>query len=113
MAVRVMSVVSVVFAVFVPPAAFRNNNDGVSECINTEASTKASPLMLRVFKDEKTLISFTALLLMALVLIVSDAPRISLHFKDTSLLTTRFVVGFVLPLIVIDMIDSSREEENG
>jgi len=35
MAVRVMCVVSVV-----SPAAFRNNNDGVSECINTEASKK-------------------------------------------------------------------------
>jgi len=40
--------------------------------------------------------------------------HLSVHFKETfCLLTARFVVGFVLPLIVIDMIDSCREEENG
>ena len=49
-----------------------------------------------------------------LVVILSEVPHLSLHFKEACfLLITRFVVGFVLPLIVIDVIDLSHEEENG
>ena len=114
MAVRVMAVVYIAFVVFLPFAALRNNIDGLSESITTEASTKTSPLLLRVFKDDNKLISFIVLLLMAFVMILSDVPHLSLHFKETCcLLITRFVVGFVLPLIVCDMFDSSHEEENG
>ena len=41
-------------------------------------------------------------------------PHLSLHFKEACfLLITTFVVGFVLPLIVIDVIDLSHDEENG
>ena len=51
---------------------------------------------------------------MAFVMILSDVPRLSLHFKEVCfLLITRFVVGFVLPLSDCDMFDSSQEEENG
>jgi len=114
MAVRVMCVVSVVFPVFLSSSTLRNNIDGVSESITTEASTKTSPLLLRLFKDESKLISFIALLFMNFVLILGDVPRISLDFKETCcLLIMRFIVGFVLPLIVTDMIDSSHEEESG
>ena len=45
---------------------------------------------------------------------MSEVPHLSFHFKEACfLLITRFVVGFVLPLIVIDVIDLSHEEENG
>jgi len=114
MAVRVTGVVSAVFPVFLSSSTLRNNIDGPSEGITTEASMKTCPLLLRVFKDNKKLISFIALLLTAFVLILIDLPHLSLHFKEACfLLITRFVVGFVLPLIVCDVIDSSHAEENG
>jgi len=51
---------------------------------------------------------------MAFILILTHLAYLSVHFKETfCLFIARFVVGFVLPLIVIDMIDSRREEENG
>ena len=112
MAVGVMAVVYIAFVVFLPFASLRNNIDGLSEGITTEASTKTS-LLLRVFKDDNKLISFIVLLLTAFVMILSDLPHLSLDFKKTCcLIITRFVVGFVSPLIVCDMFDSSDEEEN-
>jgi len=111
-----MCVVHAAFVVFLLSAALRNNTDGVLEGITTEASTKTTPLLLRDFKDDKKLISFIALLLMVFVLILSDLPHLSLHFKEACfLLITRFVVGLVSPLInfVCDMTDSSHAEENG
>ena len=114
MAVRVMGVVSVVFPVFLSSSTLRNNIDGPLEGITTKASRKTCPLLLSVFKDENKLISFIALLFMNFVLILSDVPGISLHFKETCcFLIMRFTVGFILPLIVIDMIDSSHAVENG
>ena len=108
-AVRVVCVVCVAFVLFLLCAALRNNIDGVSEGVTTEASMETSPLLLRGLKDDKKLISFIALLLMVFVLILSDVPHLSLHFKEACfLLVTRFVVGFVLPLTVIDVIDSSH-----
>ena len=115
MAIKVMCAVYVAFVLFLLFAALRNNIDGVrSEGVTTEASMKTSPLLLRVLKDDKKLICFIGLLLLVFVLILSDVPHLSLHFKEACfLLITRFVVGFVLPLIVIDVIDLSHEEENG
>ena len=81
----------------------------MSEGVTTEATMVTSPLLLRGLKDDKKLIFFIALLLMVFVLILSDVPHLSLHFKEACfLLVTRFVVGFVLPLTVIDVIDSSH-----
>ena len=114
MAVRAMCVVYVAFVVFLASSTLRNNVNGLSEGITTEGSMETRPLLLRVFKEDKKLISFITLLLIAFVLILSDVPHLSLHFKETCFLVmTRFFVGFVLPVIVIDMIDSSHEEENG
>jgi len=115
MAVRLMCVISVIFPVFLSSSTSRDNIDKASQGITTvEASIKTSSLLLRLFIDENKLISFIAMLFMAFILIFTDLAHLSLHFKETfCLLITRFVVGFILPLIVIDMIDSWREEENG
>ena len=93
----------------------KNHINGLSEGITTEAVMETCPLLLRDIKYNNKLISFMALLLMAFVL--SDFERRASYispFKETCFLViTRFFVGFFLPVIVIDMIDSSHEEENG
>jgi len=113
-AVRVMAVVYVAFVFFLTSSALRNNTIGLSEDITTEASMDTCPsLFRRAYKYDKILISFIALLLVAFVLILSDVPRLSLQFKETCFLfITRFVVGVAFPLIAINMVDSSHEEEN-
>lgn len=113
-AVKVMAVVYVAFVVFLTSSTLRNNTIGLSEDITTEASMDTCPSLFRqAYKYDKKLISFITLLLMAFVLVLSDVPRLSLRFKETCFfIITRFVVGVTLPLTVIDMVDSSHEEEN-
>ena len=111
--VKVMAVVHLAFVVFLASSAFRDYIDGLSE--SREDSMETCPLLLRAFKGDKKLISFIVLSLMAncFVLILGDMPRMSLHLKETCLLfILRFVVCFVLPLTVIDMVNSSHDEEN-
>ena len=101
MAVKVMYVVFVAFVLFLPSATLRNDTDGMSEDITSEASME-TPLLLTVLKDDKKLIPFIALLLIVFVLILCDVPHLSLHFQEACfLLTTRFVVGFVSPLLLM------------
>ena len=82
MVVNVMYVVFVAFVFFLLSAALKNNINGVSGGIITEASMETSPLLLTVLKDDRKLISSIALLSMAFVMILSDVPLLSLHFKE-------------------------------
>ena len=113
-AVKVMAILCVAFVVFLTSSALRNNTIGLSEDITTEASMDTCPsLFRRAYKYDKKLIFFIALLLLAFVLILSNVPRLSLHFKETCFLfITRFVVSVTLPLTVIDMVDSIHQEED-
>ena len=53
---------------------------------------------VRRLKEDKTPISFIALLFMSFVVILTDVPRLSLHFKEILwLLIIRLVVGVMLP----------------
>jgi len=112
-AVRVLSVASVASAVFVLGMTLRNNIHDLTEGMTTEASTKTCPLLWTVLKEDKTPISFIALLLMSFVVILIDVPRLSLHFKEILwFFIIRFAVGIMLPSNVCDIINSSYEERN-
>jgi len=112
-AVRVMCVASVAFVVFVLGTALRDNIHDLPEDMTTEASTKTSPLLWTVLKEDKTPVSFIALLLISFVVILTDVARLSLYFKEILwLLIIRFAVGIILPSIFCDIINSSYEERN-
>ena len=51
-AVRVMSVVSVAFAVFVLGTTLKNNIHDIPQGMTTEASTKTCPLLWTVLKED-------------------------------------------------------------
>ena len=111
-AVKVMCVVSVVFVAFVLVTTVGNIHD-FPEGMSTEASTKTCPLLWAVLKEDKTPVSFMTLLLLSFVLILTDVPRLSFHFKELLwLLIIRFAVGIILPSNVCDIINSSYEERN-
>ena len=112
-AVKVMCVVSVAFVVFVLCTTVRNNIHDFPEGMTTEASTKTCPLLWALLKEDKTPVSFMALLLLSFVVILTDVPRLSLQFKEILwLLLIRLAVGIILPSNVCDIINSSYEEGN-
>ena len=112
-AVQVMCVVSVAFVAFVLGTNVRNNIHDFPGGMTTEASTKTCPLLWAVLKEDKAPASFMALLLLSFVVILTDVPRLSLHFKEILwLLIIRFAVGIILPSNVCDIINSIYEERN-
>ena len=63
----------VAFVFFLLSAALKNNINGVSGGIITEASMETSPVLLTVLKDDRKLISSIALLSMGLSLRFKEA----------------------------------------
>ena len=88
-----------------------------------EASTKTFPLLWNICKEFKrsTIMLFISLLLMCLAVYLRMFPRSSFSvdyerakfFQEVIYsVITSYVVGLCLPLSIIDVIDSSHEEEH-
>ena len=102
----------IMFVVYLFVAAFKNNIPEQPKNTSKEASKDTFQLLWEVCKEDKKQLSFIAFLVTCLLVILFDA-RLSYLFKEfLYLLMARFTVGIVLPLTVIDLINSSYEEEN-
>ena len=121
MVLKVIFVTSVAFVILLFTLDARNNNTLVQLEVDTQqASMKTCSLLWKVFKENRRSVLFITLLLVCLLVILCWSPRSAenealkdvLYSKVYSLIT-RFVVGIVLPVTFTDLIELSKEEENG
>ena len=119
----VLFMVTVMFFILLFATASKNIHEQVEDTNpHPAASTKTHPLLWNACKENKrsTLMLFITLLLIYLALILRMLPcsSFSLDFEQARFfqdviysLITSYVFGIVLPLAIIDVIDSSYEEE--
>ena len=120
MVLKVIFVTSVAFVILLFAWDARNNIYVQLEVDTQQVSMKTCSLLWKVFKDNRRPVLFITLLLVCLLVILSWSPRSTenevlkdvLYSKVNSVIT-RFVVGIVLPVTFTDLIELSKEEENG
>ena len=111
---------TVAFAILLFTLDGRNSIYVQLEVDTQQASMKTCSLVWKVFKENHRPVLFITLLLVCLLVILSWSPRSAenealkdvLYSKIYSIIT-RFVVGIVLPVTFTDLIELSKEEENG
>ena len=117
MALRVIFVVSVAFVVLLLAWDARNHNiqDQLDED-KEQVSMKTCSLLWKVLKENRRPVLFVTLLFVCLLILSSWSSRSaeSGAQKDVPYsVITRFVVGIVLPVTFTDLIELSKQEENG
>ena len=116
MVLKVIFVTSVAFVLVFFAWDARNNIHVQLEDDTQQASMKTCSLLLKVFKENRRPVLFITLLLVCLFVILSWSPRSAENeaLKDVLYsVITRFVVGIVLPVMFTDLIELSKQEENG
>ena len=81
-----------------------------------EASMETCPLLWKVPQEYRRPVLFILLLLVCLLVILSWSPRSAENEALMDALysvITKFVVGIVLPVTFTDLIESSKQDENG
>jgi len=81
-----------------------------------EASMETCSLLWKVLQEYRRPVLFIFLLLVCLLVILSGSPRSAEYetLKDALYsIISRFVVGIVLPVTFTDLIESSKQDENG
>ena len=112
----VLFVVSVAFIVLLFACDARNIIHDQVEDDPQEASMETCSLLWKVLQEYRRLVLFTFLLLVCLLVILSWSPLSAENeaLKDALYsVITRLVVGIVLPVTFTDLIESSKQEENG
>ena len=116
MVLKVIFVTSVAFVLLFFAWDARNNVHVQLEVDTQNASMKTCSLLWKVFKENRRPVHFITLLLLCLFVILSWSPRSAeneaLKYVLYSIIT-RFVVGIVLPVTFTDLIELSKQEENG
>ena len=77
---------------------------------------KTCSLLWKVYIENRRPVLFITLLLVCLLVILSWSPRSAGNEARKDVLysvITRFVVGIVLPVMFTDLIELSKQEENG
>ena len=116
MVLGVIFVVSVAFFILLFAWDARNSIDVQLEVDTQQASMKIFSLLRKVFKETHRTVLFITLSLLCLLVILSWSPRSTGNeaLKDALYsVITRFVVGIVLPVTFSDLIELSKQEENG
>lgn len=116
MVLRVVYVVTVAFVVFLFAYNARNNIHDKPEDETQQASMKTCSLLWKVFKEHRVPLLFITLLLACFLVILSWSFRSVENESQKDVLylvITRFVVGIVLPVTFTDLIELSKQEENG
>ena len=112
----ILFVVSVAFIVLLFAWDARNIIHDKVKDDPQEASMKTCPLLWNVLQEYHRPVLFILLLLVCFLVILSWSPRAAENevLKDALYsVITRFVVGIVLPVTFTDLIESSKQEENG
>ena len=116
MVLKVIYVTSVVFVILLFALDARNNIHVQLDVDAQHSSMKTCSLLLKVYKENRRPVLFITLLLVCLLVLSSWSPRSAENEAQKDVLysvITRFVVGIVLPVTFTDLIESSKEEENG
>ena len=116
MVLKVIFVASVAFVILLFAWDARNNIGVQLEVDTQQASRKTCSLLWKVFKENRRTVLFIPLSLACLLVILSWSPRSSENEALQDALysvITRFVVGIVLPVTFVDLIESSKQDENG
>ena len=116
MVLRVIFVTSVAFVIFLFTLEARKNIHVHLDVDTQHSSIKTCSLLWKVFKENRRPVLFITLLLVCLLVILSWSPRSAENVARKDVLysvITRFVVGIVLPVTFTDLIESSKQEENG
>ena len=112
----VLFVVSVAFIVLLFAWDARNIIHDKVEDDPQEASMETCSLLWNVLQEYRRQVLFIFLLLVCLLVVLSWSPRATEYevLKDALYSAiSRFVVGIVLPVTFTDLIESSKQEENG
>ena len=112
----VLFVVSVAFVILLFAWDARNIIHDQVEDDTQQASMKTCSLLWKVLHEHRRPVLFIFLLLVCLVVILSWSPRsaeVEVLKEVLYSVITRFVVGIVLPVTFTDLIESSKQEENG
>lgn len=113
LALFVVPIVVVALLIILFIAASRNSVQDQFEDSSPEGSMKIWCTVCNVFEEHKRGVFIASVVLTCLVAFLCDAPIRSLGFKEVLYsLTTRFVVGIVLPLTVCNLVDLSFGQEN-
>ena len=116
MVLRVIFIASVAFVILLFAWDARNNIDVQLEVDTQQASMKTCSLLWKVFKTKRRTVLFITLSLVCLLVILSWSPRSAENeaLKDALYsVITKFVVGIVPPVTFFDLIESSKQDENG
>lgn len=117
MALRVIFVVSVAFVVLLFVWDARNNIQDQLEADPEQVSMKTClALLWKVLKENRRPVLFITLLFVCLIVLLSWSPRSAESGARKDVLysvITKFVVGIVLPVTFTDLIELSKQEENG
>ena len=116
MVLRGIFVTSVAFVILLFAWDARNNIHIQLEVDTQQASMKTCSLLWKVYIENRRPVLFITLLLVCLLVILSWSPRSAGNEARKDVLysvITRFVVGIVLPVMFTDLIELSKQEENG
>ena len=116
MGLSVIFVVSVAFVVLLLAWDARNNIQDQLEDDPQQVSMKTCSLLWKVVKENCRPVLSIALLFVCLLMLSSWSPRSGENEARKDFLysvITRFVVGIVLPVTFADLIELSKQEDNG
>ena len=117
MVLRVIFVVRVAFVILLLAWDARNHNiqDQLDED-KEQVSMKTCSLLWKVLKENRRPVLFVTLLFVCLLILSSWSSRSAESGAQIDVpysVITRFVVGIVLPVTFTDLIELSKQEENG
>ena len=116
MALRGIFVVIVAFVLLLFVCDARNNTNVQLDDDTQQASMKTCSLLCKVFKENRKPVLFITLLLVCLLLILSWSPRSAENEARKDVVYSfiaRCIVGVVLPVTFTDLIELSKQDENG
>ena len=116
MGLSVIFVISVAFVVLLLAWDARNNIQDQLEDDPQQVSMKTCSLLWKVVKENRRPVLSIALLFVCLLMLSSWSPRSGENEARKDFLysvISRFVVGIVLPVTFADLIELSKQEDNG
>ena len=116
MALRVIFVVSVAFVILLLGWDARNNIQDQLDEDAQQVSMKTCSLLWKVLKENRRPVLLISLLFVCLLMLSSWSFRSAENGEKKDVLysiITRFVAGIVLPVTFTDLIELSKQDENG